>query len=119
MEDAFLLNSRPKPQSDAAENVLKLQLACLENAIRTIVCGGYKDAPQYLEQDILWITGQTPSQPNFSFNEICESAGYDPDAWRERLLQKADEVRDDPSVRRTLRNVTRPRAKGDRIKATR
>lgn len=87
-----------------------LQLACLEDACRVLKRGGYKKDRRIFERDVLWVTGQTPSLPGFSFAEICESMGYDAGAWRARLVGIAQEVRDGVAARTTRQLVTRRRA---------
>ncbi len=107
-EDAHVC-AQDRGDASAIDRVRKLQLACLEDAIRSILRGPRKSEPQFFEQDVLWVTGQTPSMPLFSFAEICESVDYDAAKWRGHLLAKADEVRVSAAARRTLRDVTRPR----------
>lgn len=106
--DPYLYAQRPV--EGIVHGALKLQLACLEDACRVIVRGGYKDEPRQFERDVRWVTGQTPSAPGFSFEEICESHGLDPSAWRARLVALAQAARERPATQR-LRPITRVRVK--------
>ncbi len=112
MEDAFLF--RPEP-ADPNEGVKKMQLACLEHAVKCILHGGYQDDPLLFERDLQWIKGGYECHPNFSFIEICESVGIDARTVRDKLLERAAEIKAGIAERRRFGSVTRPRARPERV----
>jgi len=103
--DIFRLIEREKPESW----VTRMQLACLEDAVRVIYRAGYKISPEAFAEAVWWIRGVRRSEPGFSFAEIMEEFEFDADAWRTKLLDVAHRANRDEAARRDLRNITRPR----------
>jgi hypothetical protein len=113
MDDAAVLaQQRAEPSH---EGVRKLQLACLEHAVKCILHGGYVDDPLLFERDVQWVRGSYECHPNFSFDEICESIEINADRVRAKLLERAEEIRAGIAERRRLGSVTRQRARPEKV----
>lgn len=104
-----------EPPQLVSEGVRKLQLACLEHAVKCILHGGYVDDPQLFERDLQWIEGTYECHPGYSFQDICESVQIDARTIRNKLLQHAEQIRAGQAQRRRLGSVTRPRARRERV----
>jgi len=87
------IETTPLGEAGPAAGERALMRAVLEDAIRCLAgeIGPVRERPQLAAEARVWIEATDPRWP-FSFENVCDSLGFEPERLRTRLLENAPEL---------------------------